>query len=209
MSPARPATPAAVPATLSADPSTRPSVAAVQAGVFTQAQALAEGWTARQVTRRLERGRWRRLLGDGLVEPIGQEPGLLQKAWAIHLTWPDVVISHLSAGRLFGFPVSGDGDLHVISERPPQRLRGDRAPGPAGAEGTGPAARSAADRSHAHGCRLPRPARPRSGVRSVGLALHPGRSAPPRARPGRPGQVRQAGHRTTAPDRPADGGAAR
>ncbi len=99
----------------------RPPIAAVQAGVFTGAQALEAGWTPRQVRRRLAAGRWRRIAGQGLVVADGA-PTLLERAWAIHLTWPEAVVSHTSAGRLRGFPISDVATLHVIGDRrrPPQ-----------------------------------------------------------------------------------------
>src|SRR4051812_26180809 len=95
-----------------------PRPAVWQAGVFTRDQALAEGWTARQVKRRVAHGRWVTVLGDGLVE-AGPPAGHLQRCWATHLTWPDRVISHRSAAFLLGWPVTAPALVDVVG---PQHL---------------------------------------------------------------------------------------
>lgn len=98
------------------DPRAVPAVAARQAGVFTRQQALAEGWTPRQVQRRMAARRWVRVAGSGLALAA---PGrtAFQLASAAWLTWPDCVVSHRTAAVLHGLPVSAGGDAHVISHR--------------------------------------------------------------------------------------------
>jgi Transcriptional regulator, AbiEi antitoxin len=83
-----------------------PEVARWQAGVFTRQQAIAEGWTDRQVRRRMATGAWLRIAGRGLAGS-GIPPDAEALAWAAALTWPDAVVSHLTAGRLHGFPLPG------------------------------------------------------------------------------------------------------
>jgi very-short-patch-repair endonuclease len=100
-----------------------PSVARHQAGVFTGAQAVAEGWTVRGVRDRLTRGRWHRVVGRGLSSTAApHSPRAV--AWALSLTWPDAVLSHSTAAALHGFPVSGEGVQHVIATRGRGPIRG-------------------------------------------------------------------------------------
>lgn len=106
-----------------------PSVAASQAGVFTREQARAEGWSAHQICRRLRSGHWRRVAGRALAAAATPTtaPSLV---WAVHLTWPDAVASHLTAARLHRFPVDDVADLlpaHAIVARPVRSLRDVRA----------------------------------------------------------------------------------
>ena len=81
-----------------------PSIAHRQSGVFTAAQAVADGATPAQVRRRRQTGQWVTLLGDGLALP-----NLAVTAWtraqAAALTWPDAVICLASAAVLHGLPV--------------------------------------------------------------------------------------------------------
>lgn len=84
-----------------------PQVARRQAGVFTAAQAVDEGWTMRQVSRRLASGRWQYVAGAALARP-GAAWTPLQFATAARLTWPECVVSHQTAGLLHGFP------LHLV-----------------------------------------------------------------------------------------------
>ena len=90
-----------------------PAIAAEQAGVFTLAQAGDEGWTPRQVRRRVEEHTWVRVAGRGYA---GAAPEItaLGQAWAARLTWPGCVVSHTTAARLHGFPVEVDPDTHVV-----------------------------------------------------------------------------------------------
>jgi very-short-patch-repair endonuclease len=81
-----------------------PEVADFQEGVFSREQAYAEGWTPRQVRRRVVAGRWRPFAGRALC-PARQEIGAWQLAFAVALTWPNGVVSHQVAGVLYGFPI--------------------------------------------------------------------------------------------------------
>ncbi len=93
-----------------------PQVAARQAGAFTVAQALAEGWSPRQVQRRGEARRWRRVVGRGLTaEPAPDDAARL--AWAATLTWPEAVVGFRTAARLHGFPIELHGDVEVYARR--------------------------------------------------------------------------------------------
>jgi very-short-patch-repair endonuclease len=81
-----------------------PALARQQAGLFTREQAYGEGWSPRQVRRRLVSGRWVIVAGQA-VGLAGLEVGAWQLAFAVHLTWPGAVVSHEVAGALWGFPV--------------------------------------------------------------------------------------------------------
>jgi very-short-patch-repair endonuclease len=81
-----------------------PRVAATQAGLFSRRQAYAEGWSSRQVRRRLEAGRWRTVAGVALAA-ADVEVSSRELAWAVALTWPRAVISHELAGALRRFPI--------------------------------------------------------------------------------------------------------
>ncbi|MBL8931296.1 MAG: DUF559 domain-containing protein [Kineosporiaceae bacterium] len=85
-----------------------PRRAGRQAGSFTRAQALAEGWTPRQVERRLDARRWRRVLGHGLTAEPSPDPAL-RRAWAAALTWEGAVVAHELAGAVHRFPASDAG----------------------------------------------------------------------------------------------------
>jgi very-short-patch-repair endonuclease len=90
------------------DPSDVPFEAVNQRGTFTRQQAYEEGWTARQVRRRLDSGRWKVVAGSALAARRC-EVGPWQLAFAVVLTWPGAVISHQLAGALHGFPVNPSG----------------------------------------------------------------------------------------------------
>jgi hypothetical protein len=83
-----------------------PAVAARQAGAFTGVQAGAEGFSPRQVRRRLESGTWVRVAGQGLAAADAERTAPLV-AWAVHLTLPGAVVSHGTAAALHGFPRTG------------------------------------------------------------------------------------------------------
>jgi very-short-patch-repair endonuclease len=114
-----------------------PSVARRQGGVFTAGQAIAEGWTPRQVRRRVARGRWRPLVGRVLIASSGPSPRMtsaapshpitaaLARAWAAQLLWPDAISAFRTAAVLWQFPVPDDGVAHVIGARG-RRARGAR-----------------------------------------------------------------------------------
>ena len=87
-----------------------------QGGVFTRAQALDGGWTARQVQRRMAARRWERVAGAGLALPAPSRTGF-QLASAAWLTWPGCVVSHRTAAVLHGLPVAAGEEAHVITHR--------------------------------------------------------------------------------------------
>jgi very-short-patch-repair endonuclease len=98
-----------------------PFEAVNQAGVFTRKQAYADGWTARQVRRRLDAGRWKVVAGAGLAA-VDTSLGPRQLAYATLLTWPGAVVSHQVAGALHGLPVDPRG-IGTATVRPDQALR--------------------------------------------------------------------------------------
>lgn len=89
-----------------------PRVARRQGGVFTAEQAVVEGWTVRQIRRRLARGRWQRLAG-GVLADAQAPPSALGQAWLVALLWPDGVCVLRTAAALWRLPVPGDGLIHV------------------------------------------------------------------------------------------------
>lgn len=97
-----------------------PSISGRQAGVFTAAQARDEGWTPDQIRHRLTRGHWQQLAGRGLRSPDGP-PDPWQLAWAVRLTWPDVVPCRALAGAMHGLPVHLEAPVDVYA--PPGRRR--------------------------------------------------------------------------------------
>jgi very-short-patch-repair endonuclease len=84
-----------------------PFEAVNQRGLFTRAQAYAEGWTPRQARRRVQAGRWQVVAGVALSSP-DTVIGPWEQAQALLLTWPGAVISHELAGALHGFPMQPD-----------------------------------------------------------------------------------------------------
>ena len=100
------------------DPTDVPRVAARQGGVFTAAQARAEGWSARQVRRRIVAGRWVQVAGRGLAVPA-QGWTAFQLGVAASLTWPGCVVSHRTAAVLHGLPLpdAAGGVAEVITGR--------------------------------------------------------------------------------------------
>src|SRR4051812_102334 len=77
-------------------------------GLFTRTHAYADGWTGRQLRRRLQAGRWVVVAGLALAA-AETEIGPRQLGSAVLLTWPDAVVSHLTAGAIHGFPVDPRG----------------------------------------------------------------------------------------------------
>jgi very-short-patch-repair endonuclease len=94
------------------DLSAVPAVAARQAGAFTRQQARAEGWSPAQVKQRVRSGRWVRVAGRALVAASAR-PDPWTAVWAVRLTWPDAVASHLTAARALGLPVPAGGPEHA------------------------------------------------------------------------------------------------
>jgi very-short-patch-repair endonuclease len=113
------------------DPSDVPFEAVNQRGTFTRQQAYDEGWTARQVRRRLDAGRWSAITRSVLCDS-DTEVGPWQLGWAVVLTWPEAVISHELAGALHGFPVPlaavGTATVPLDRSRRAHGLRGRRLP---------------------------------------------------------------------------------
>jgi hypothetical protein len=93
-----------------------PAVAEHQAGTFSVAQAVAEGWSPRTIRRRREDRVWRVVAGRGLTADPGP-PGAHALAWAAQLTWPDVVVAGPTAAAIWGWPVAADACVHVITSR--------------------------------------------------------------------------------------------
>lgn len=85
-----------------------PFEAVNQRGVFTRRQAYDDGWTPRQVKRRLASARWRVVAGAALAA-ADLEIGPWPLAHAVRLTWPAAVVSHELAGVLWGFPIDHRG----------------------------------------------------------------------------------------------------
>jgi hypothetical protein len=109
-----------------ADLSIAPRQAQVQGGVFTAAQARADGWTSRQVRRRLTAGRWLRVAGDGLALPAPRWTAF-QLAVAVRLTWPGSVAGHGTAALLHGMPVPAEQVAEVITDKGHRSRRSIRA----------------------------------------------------------------------------------
>lgn len=101
-----------------------PEVARYQAGVFTRAQAMAEGWSPGQIQRRLAAGCWQLVCGKALTAQ--RSPSARAFAWGARLTWPDAVVSHTTAAVIHGFPVPADAVAHVILHRHRSSIRGIR-----------------------------------------------------------------------------------
>ena len=78
---------------------------------------MTEGLTAAQVRRRIDTGRWVRVVGSALAHP-GLEIGPWEQAHAAWLTWPDSVVCLGTAARVHRFPVPDDGLVHVVVPSP-------------------------------------------------------------------------------------------
>ena len=94
-----------------------PDAARGQAGLFTPRQAVDEGLTGAQVRRRIDTGRWVRVVG-GVLAPAELKIGPWQQAHAAWLTWPDSVVCLGTAARLHRLPVPDDGLVHVVVPSP-------------------------------------------------------------------------------------------
>lgn len=105
------------------DPSRIPAVAHLQHGVFTRAQAIADGFTRRQVDHRVRTGLWVYVVGNALAHrdaPIDAW-SLACAAW---LSRPDCIVLGKVAAALHGVRVELDGTVEIWTDAP-----GD--PGPA------------------------------------------------------------------------------
>lgn len=104
------------------DPLLVPTVAFQQRGVFTRTQALADGFTRRQVDHRITRGLWTRTVGRGLVLGSTEIDAwvLAVSAW---VTRPGCIILGKVAAALHGVRVPLDGTVEIWTDAP-----GDRGP---------------------------------------------------------------------------------
>lgn len=83
-----------------------PVVAGRQGGLFTIAQARAEGWSPVAVRREIAVGHWVRVVGHAFARGPQQAPwGAVDLGVAAHLSLPRGVVSHTAAGVIHGFPV--------------------------------------------------------------------------------------------------------
>lgn len=111
-----------------------PAIATRQAGAFTRDQAVAAGWTSRQVKRRIESGAWRYVAGCALTAAPQPDPPE-RRAWAGVLTWSDGVVGFEAAGAVHRFPPgrtpTGAVPVHVYlrsAHRPARGLVAVRRP---------------------------------------------------------------------------------
>ena len=89
-----------------------PPVADRQAGVFTVEQALDAGWSERQIRRRTAERSWVRVAGTGLTSAVNRRtPAAV--GWAVHLTLPSAIVSHVTAAHLLEFPVPAPLAAHA------------------------------------------------------------------------------------------------
>jgi very-short-patch-repair endonuclease len=101
--------------------------AAAQYGVFSRAQALAAGYTTRQVRYRVSTEQWHIVLGAGLTA-VPAPHAWRMLVWAAHLTHPGSVVSHVTAARWFGWPLDPcrSQDTEPIHVSGPKRVRDRR-----------------------------------------------------------------------------------
>jgi hypothetical protein len=100
-------------------------LAAQQDGLFTRAQALACGFTAAQVRRRLRSGRWQILLGPVLA-PSGVRPTAALRDLAALLAVEGSVLAGPSAARRHGVPVADPRPCLIVRTGTRARLPGVR-----------------------------------------------------------------------------------
>jgi hypothetical protein len=98
-------------------PQSVPILAGRRAGVFTAEQACDEGWTTRQIRRRLAAGRWGYVAGFAMGARPGPRWTALQLAHAADLSVTGAIVSHSTAGRLHGFPIPVQECAEVIAGR--------------------------------------------------------------------------------------------
>ncbi|HST81737.1 MAG TPA: type IV toxin-antitoxin system AbiEi family antitoxin domain-containing protein [Kineosporiaceae bacterium] len=109
-----------------------PQIAAAQAGVFTARQAERQGWSRKRIRKRLQVGFWVPVLGRGITL-AGNDISAAQLGWATYLTmvkdasrdfsaasvddsgWTSNVVSHMTAGAVFGFPLAGAVGGHIVA----------------------------------------------------------------------------------------------
>jgi hypothetical protein len=99
--------------------------AARQDGLFTRAQALACGFSAGQVRRRLQSGRWQAVLGPVLA-PNGARPTAELRDLAALLAVAGSVLAGPSAARRHGIPVADRRSWLIVRSGTRARLPGVR-----------------------------------------------------------------------------------
>src|SRR5438105_9974417 len=99
-------------------------IAATQHGVFTRAQAIACGVSARTATRRLSSGMWDRL-HPAVYRVAGLPETWRQALMAACLAWGDgVVVSHIAAAAMWGLVGFEPGRIELSAPRMQRRARG-------------------------------------------------------------------------------------
>jgi hypothetical protein len=88
-------------------------------GLFSRAQAVANGYSVDQITRRLRSGEWQRVLGQAFALPGQTVTGAVLAA-AVHLSVPGSVLAGPSAALLWRLPAQ-DSLVYLWSARRPQR----------------------------------------------------------------------------------------
>lgn len=100
-------------------------LAAARFGLFTRAQALACGYSAYQIRRRLQTGEWQRVLGSTLAF-AGLRVTALIRDRAGQLAVPRSVLAGPSAARLHGMPVADTGQYLYVGRHGCSRVQGVR-----------------------------------------------------------------------------------
>lgn len=93
-----------------------------RAGLFTRQDALACGFSARTVERRIKSAAWVRVAGvayslAGSVPRLEDRDAPLRRATAAAMTWPDGVVALHDAARIHRLPVELDRTTHVLVSR--------------------------------------------------------------------------------------------
>ena len=98
-------------------PTSAPDAAAVQGGVFSDAQARDHGYSRHRIRRLVSEGRWVVVLGSVYAEArTSLSSASLAHAARLAITC-DGVVSHTTAARLWTLVVPDDPDVHVIVGR--------------------------------------------------------------------------------------------
>lgn len=103
-------------------------MARVHAGAFTLAQAVAAGLSRDAAYRRVRRGTWVRLAGDGICH-ADHTVTPMTRAHAARLSWSDAIVFGPTAAALYGAPVRTSGPVHVAvpdTRKPRHDLRPHR-----------------------------------------------------------------------------------
>jgi hypothetical protein len=100
-------------------------LAAARFGLFTRAQALACGYSAYQIQRRLSAGEWQRVLGSTLAF-AGLRVTTSIRDRAGQLAVPGSVLAGPSAARIHGMAVPDDGQYLYVGRHGCSRVQGIR-----------------------------------------------------------------------------------